>query len=132
MAKRVVPNLYIASNDEEELDTLQSNPYLKDVIFNCIIVGIEDAIKNKKKEALLIELNSSGNYVSLPQDKWEASLNNAEKYFIGLEEYETCIDIQKLKESIKSYGAQRVSRKTTAANRSNNRNRKQSKATQEN
>lgn len=132
MAKRVVPNLYIASNDEEELDTLQSNPYLKDVIFNCIIVGIEDAIKNKKKEALLIELNSSGNYVSLSQDKWEASLNSAEKYFIGLEEYETCIDIQKLKESIKSYGAQRVSRKTTTSNRSNNRNRKQSKTTQEN
>lgn len=132
MAKRVVPNLYIASNDDEELDTLQNNPHFKDVIFNCVILGIEDALKNKKKEALLVELNSSGNYVSIPQDKWETSLSNAEKYFIGLEEYETCSDIQKLKESIKSYGSQRVPRKTSKSNRSVNRNRKQPKATQEN
>lgn len=129
MAKRVVPNLYIASGDDEELDTLQSNPYFKDVIFNCVIMGIEDALKNKKKEALLVELNSSGNYVSIPQDKWETSLSSAEEYFIELEEYETCSDIQKLKESIKSYGqSQRVPRKTSKSNRSVNRNRKQSKA----
>jgi hypothetical protein len=128
MAKRIVPNLYIAVQDESEIETLSDNQYIKDILFNSIILGIEEAVKGRKKEATVIELNSSGNYISIPKNKWEESLTNAEQYFIKLEEYETCADIQKLKESIKSYGSQRVPRKTTTANRPNNRNRKYLKA----
>jgi hypothetical protein len=128
MAKRIVPNLYIAVQDESEIETLSDNQYIKDILFNSVILGIEEAVKGRKKEATVIELNSSGNYISIPKNKWEESLTNAEQYFIKLEEYETCADIQKLKESIKSYGSQRVSRKTTTPNRPNNRNRKYLKA----
>lgn len=128
MAKRIVPNLYIVAQDDFEIETLSDNPYVRDILFNSVILGIEEAVKGRKKEATVVELNSSGNYISIPKEKWEESLTNAEKYFINLEEYETCADIQKLKETIKSYGSQRVSRKTTTANRPNNRNRKYLKA----
>ena len=128
MAKRIVPNLYVVAQDESEIESLSGNQYIIDIVFNSVILGIEEAVKGKKKEATIIELNSSGNYISIPRDKWEESLTNAERHFIKLEEYETCADIQKLKESIRSYGSQRVPRKTTTTNRSNNRDRKYIKA----
>ena len=128
MAKRIVPNLYVVAQDESEIESLSGNQYIIDIVFNSVILGIEEAVKGKKKEATIIELNSSGNYISIPRDKWEESLTNAERHFIKLEEYETCADIQKLKESIRSYGSQRVPRKATTTNRSNNRDRKYIKA----
>ena len=128
MAKRIVPNLYVVAQDESEIESLSGNQYIIDIVFNSVILGIEEAVRGKKKEATVIELNSSGNYISIPRDKWEESLTNAEKHFIKLEEYETCADIQKLKESIRSYGSQRVPRKATTTNRSNNRDRKYTKA----
>ena len=128
MAKRIIPNLYITVQEGIDFNLVQENPQVQDMIFNSIILGIKDAIKFNRKEATIVELNSSGNYISLSKDIWKPSLENAQTYFTNLEEYEKCADIQKIIESLSSYGRERIHRKTTRSNKSNNRGKKYAKA----
>jgi hypothetical protein len=124
MSRRVIPNLYIAVQEGSEFESIQDNHTVRDIIFNSIILGVGEAIKYKRKEATIVELNSSGNYVTLPREIWKQSLENAKEHFVKLEEYETCVDIQELIESIESYGSKRLYRKTPRADKSDNRGKK--------
>ena len=128
MPKRNIPNLYVVANDEHEIDSIHSNPYVREVVLGSVILGVKEAIKGRVKEATIVELNSSGNYVTLPQDKWKVSLETAQKYYSDQEAYEICADIQKVIESINSYGTKRSYRKTSRTDQPNNRNRKHTKA----
>ncbi len=127
MEKRIVPNLYIAIQDGAKFEAIQENAQIQDIIFTNIISGIEHATKHNRKEATIVELNSTGNYISIPQSNWKQSLETAQQYFIKQEKYETCATIQKIIESINSYGSKSVHRKTSRANKPNNRNRKYTK-----
>jgi hypothetical protein len=124
MAKRIIPNLYVTLESEEDYNLLSNNEHVIDIILGSGVLGIKDANKLQKKEAIIVELNSSGNYVSLPREKWQQSLEKAQQYYIESEDYEVCADIQKLIESINSYGPKRSSRKTSRTDRFNNRDKK--------
>ena len=128
MAKRVIPNLYIAVQEGTDFSAIQGNSQIQEILFNSVVEGIKVAAKTNKREATIIELNSSGNYISITRENWKLSLEKAQTYFANLEQYEVCMDIQKIIESINSYGSKRVYRKTTRANKSNNRNPKYAKA----
>lgn len=127
MRRRQIPNLYITVQEGVDFTAIQTNPQVQSVIFNSLISGIKDASERNQTEATIIELNSSGNYVSLDRSNWTQSLEKAQTYFSDMEEYEMCADIQKLIESISSYGTKRLHRKTSRANKSNNRSSKHSK-----
>ena len=122
MAKRIIPNLYIAIQEGTDFNIIQDNAQIQEVLFNNVVDGIKDAAKTNKQEATIIELNSSGNYISINYENWKLSLEKAQIYFAGLEQYEVCADIQKIIESINSYEPKRSYRKTTRTNKSNNRN----------
>ena len=127
MPKRKIPNIYIAVQEGIDFSMIQDNIQIKEILFESIIEGIKCAVETNKSEATIIELNSSGNYISLDKNNWKAPLEKAQTYYTGLEEYEKCADIQKLIESLNSYGSKRLHRKTSRANKSNNRSSKYSK-----
>jgi hypothetical protein len=58
MSRRVIPNLYIAVQEGSEFESIQDNHTVRDIIFNSIILGVGEAIKYKRKEATIDELNS--------------------------------------------------------------------------
>lgn len=124
MAKRIIPNLCVFFDSEYDYSLLSDNENIIDIILGSVVLGIKDANKLKRKEAIIVELNSTGNYVSLPKEKWQQSLEKAQQHYIKSEDYEVCADIQKLIESINSYGSKRSPRKTSGTNRPNNRNKK--------
>jgi len=128
MARRVIPNLYIKVQEGTDFSVIQDNSQIQEILFNSIVIGIKEASKTNRKEATLIELNSSGNYISINQENWKPSLEKAQTYFANLEQYEICADIQKIIESLSSYGRKRVYSKTSRSNKSNNRSKKYAKA----
>ena len=127
MSKRKIPNLYITLKEGTDFNMVKENPQVQQVIYKNVVDGIEEAIKANKLEATVVELNSTGNYITLDQTNWGKSLERAQTYFLELEEYETCVEIQKLIELINSYGTKRLHRKTSRSNKSNNRSSKYSK-----
>ena len=127
MSKRKIPNLYITLKEGTDFNMVKENPQVQQVIYKSVVDGIEEVVKTNKLEATVVELNSTGNYITLDQTNWEKSLERAQTYFLELEEYETCAGIQKLIESINSYGTKRLHRKTSRTNKPNNRSSKYSK-----
>jgi hypothetical protein len=122
--KRIIPNICVHFVEGADLSVLQENEHVQDIVLGSVVLGIKEAVKLRKKEATIVELNSSGNYVSISKENWKQSLETAQQYYVKLEEYEICADIQKLIESLISYGSTRSYRKTPKTNRPNNRSRK--------
>lgn len=121
MAKRSIPNLHISVQDESNYEVVQKNSIVQAMVFKNLILGITEASKTNRKDAVVLELNSSGYYIQVPRESWKVSLESAQQYYTKLEEYETCAVIQKLIESINSYGIQRSPRKTSRTNQPVNR-----------
>jgi nitrous oxide reductase accessory protein NosL len=132
MRRRQIPNLYITIQDGVDFNAIQTNPQVQNTIFNSLISGIKEASDRNQTEATIIELNSSGNYISINRSNWTQSLEKAQIYFSDMEEYEMCADIQKLIESIVSHGTKRLHRKTSRTDKSNNRSPKHPKTSKKN
>ena len=116
MARKKIPNLNVRLGFGANLNTLHKNPQIQELIYTNLILGIKDANNSNKNEATIVELHSSGNYVQIHRSKWKESLEKAKKYYSDLEKYEICSDIQKLIESIDSYGTERLYRTSSRTN----------------
>jgi hypothetical protein len=116
MARKKIPNLNIHLGFGVNLNTLYKNPQVQELIYTNLVLGIKDANNSNKNEATIVELHSSGNYVQIHRSKWKESLEKAQKYYSDLERYEICSDIQKLIESIDSYGTKQLHRTPSRTN----------------
>ena len=131
MSKRIIPNLYITLQEGIEFNAIQENDQIKTLLYSSIITGIIDAKRYNRTEATIVELNSTGNYITIGKEDWKQSLMNVQEYFIQSENYEACSEIQKLIESLNSYESKRLHRKTSRANKPDNRSKKHPKASKE-
>lgn len=128
MAKKVIPNLYITVQEGVDFEAIQHNEQIQEVLYNRVVIAIKEANQTNKSEATVVELNSTGNYIAINRNDWKKSLKKAQDYFLNLEEYEKCADIQKLIDSINSYGSKGLYRKAPRTNKPNNRSSKYTKA----
>lgn len=58
--------------------------------------SIKSAIANKKQEAHLFEINTSGTLVILEKDKWIPALESVIQYYADRDNFEMCIEIKEL------------------------------------
>lgn len=125
--KRIIPNLCVHFVEGTDLSVIRENEHVQDIVLGSVVLGIKEAVRLQRQEATIVELNSSGNYVSISRENWKQSLETAQQYYVKLEEYEICADIQKLIESLSSYGSKRSYKSSSRTNQPNNRGRKPSK-----
>jgi hypothetical protein len=119
MDRKNIPNLSIIVNQESDFNKIPDNPQIQNMIFMNLILGIKEAQRARKKTADIVELNLTGNILSLSKENWKTALEAAESYYVGQEKYETCIVIQEIIKSIESYGSTRSYRKVTKTNKLN-------------
>jgi Rps23 Pro-64 3,4-dihydroxylase Tpa1-like proline 4-hydroxylase len=121
MGRKKIPNLTIKIHEGIDFNEVSQNEHVKEIVYSSVFEGIQEAAQGNKKEATILELNSSGAFILIPKENWNKSLEKAKEFYIQSEDYETCALIQKLIESINSYGTKRLSRTASRANKSNNR-----------
>ena len=102
MAKRQIPNLQFNINGDGEPDysVIAENKIIRDIVYSQTVWGIRDAIKRKAKHAKIVEINSTGQYLTVEKQDFKSALNNTIMYYEILEDYETCAEIVKLKEKL--------------------------------
>ncbi len=102
MSKRIIPNLQFNINGEGEPDysVIRENEIIQDIVYSQTVWGIREAIKRKAKHAKIIEINSTGNYLTVDKQDFESALNKSILYYEKFEDYETCAEIVKLKEKL--------------------------------
>ena len=102
MNKRLIPNLQfnIAGGGEPDYSIIAENPIIRDIVYTQTVWGIRDAIKRKLKHAKIVEINSTGQYLTVEKQDFESTLNNTIAYYELFENYEACAEIVKLKNQL--------------------------------
>jgi len=102
MSKRIIPNLQFNINGEGEPDysVIAENEIVRDIVYSQTVWGIRDAIKRKLKHAKIVEINSTGQYLTVEKQDFKSALDNSISYYEVLEDYEACAEIVKLKEKL--------------------------------
>jgi hypothetical protein len=102
MSKRIIPNLQFNINGEGEPDysIIATNEVVRDIVYSQTVWGIRDAIKRKLKHAKIVEINSTGQYLTVDKQDFESALDKSISYYEIFEDYETCAEIIKLKNKL--------------------------------
>jgi len=105
MAKktRTIPTmmLTIKGDGKPDIEALISNEVFSKAVYVEAINGIKDAIINKKKTAILFELDKSDYYVEINKSEWKQALESCIEKLVETERYEQCIEIKKMIDKIK-------------------------------
>lgn len=86
----------VASNNKFTHEHLLENNAFINAVYSETINGIEDAINNNNKSAILFLLGNSDAHVEINKSDWKLALQSCIDYYIGSEQYELCVDIKKL------------------------------------
>lgn len=102
MAKRIIPNLQfnIAPGGEPDFSAIAKNDIVRDLVYANTFVGIREAVKKRAKNAKVIEINSSGQYITIEKEDFKTALDNTLLYYEQREDYETCAEIIELKNKL--------------------------------
>jgi hypothetical protein len=99
---RKIPSMVITINGggQADIDALCNNEVFSRAVYKEAIASIKDAIENKKKTAILFELEKSEYYVEIIKPEWKQALQSCIDKLIETEDYEMCIQIQDLIDKI--------------------------------
>jgi hypothetical protein len=102
MSKRIIPNLQFNINGDgiPDYSAIGANEIVQDIVYSQTVWGIREAIKRKAKHAKIVEINSTGHYLTVDKQDFESALNKSISYYEKFEDYETCAEIVKLKEKL--------------------------------
>ena len=67
-----------------------------DFVYSRIVQAIGEGISKDLHEVRLFELNGTEFYLTAKRCEWKAGLQQAIDYYVSVEKYEECIDIQKM------------------------------------
>ena len=100
---RKVPSMVISvhGGGEANIDSLCNNEVFSKAVFKETYLGIKDAIDNKKKTAILFELEKSDYYIEIEKSDWKQALESCIDKFIETEQYEKCSEVKDLINKIK-------------------------------
>ena len=105
MAKktRTIPTMMLSIKGEgkPDIEALVSNEVFANAVYLETVNGIKDAITNKRKTAILFELDKSDYYVEINKSEWKQALESCIEKLVEVEKYEQCIDIKKIIDKIK-------------------------------
>lgn len=102
MAKRIIPNLQfnIAEGGEPDFSVISKNEIVRELVYTNTFEGIREAVKKRSKNARVIEINSSGQYITIEEEDFKLALDNTLSYYEQREDYETCAEIVELKNKL--------------------------------
>ena len=108
MKKRVskdneVLNLVITPLGGLSTEELLSYDYITSLVRRELPKGIERAIKNRKADATIIEINHSGYFIEIPIRFWRNALNSCLEYYTEEEDYTKCIYIKSVLDKVAEY-----------------------------
>lgn len=99
---RKTPNIVLMEyNLRGVLDTLFS-PKIQHLLFNHVVEEIRKVIKGNRKELVICDINQLEISIAIPRTKFTQVLKCSLEYFVKIEDYSKCSQINKLIQEIKN------------------------------
>lgn len=105
--KKKTPNLILANYSlRGVLDTL-FNTKVQEVLYIETFNSIKNAIQAKKRECVVCDIKQLESTITLPKQNWEPALKSILEYYIKIEDYDKCSQINKLIQELNGEGSKK-------------------------
>ena len=96
---RVVPKMMVDMS-QVSFEELIESPQFQESVFFETYNSIKNAIKDKKLEAHIFEINASGTLITIEKKDWNNALQATIDYYAGRDNFEKCIEIKELQNKL--------------------------------
>jgi hypothetical protein len=97
-----IPNIvFIDYNLRGIMDTLFT-PKIQELLFENVFLSIKTAYKTKKKEVIICDITQVESSISIPKNYWINALKSTLEYYIKVENYSMCTQVNKLIKDIEN------------------------------
>lgn len=96
---RIIPKMMVDMSQISS-DELIESPQFQESVFFETYNSIKTAIKNKKTEAHVFEINASGTLIIIEKDNWSSALQSVINYYADKDDFEKCIEIRELQSKL--------------------------------
>jgi len=77
------------------MDTLFT-PKIQKLLFESVFTSIKNALKTKKKEVIICDIIQVETSISIPKTHWVQALKSVLEYYVKVEDYSMCTQVNKL------------------------------------
>lgn len=77
------------------MDTLFT-PKIQKLLFENVFINIKNALKTKKKEVIICDIIQIETSISIPKTHWVSALKSVLEYYVKVEDYSMCAQVNKL------------------------------------
>lgn len=77
------------------MDTLFT-PKIQELLFENVFLSIKKAYKTKKKEIVICDIIQVESSISIPKNYWVSALKSTLDYYVKIENYSMCTQVNKL------------------------------------
>jgi len=96
---RVIPKMMVDMSQITS-DELVESPQFQESVFIETYNSIKSAINNKKTEAHICEINTSGTLITIEKSNWNNALQAVIDYYADKDNFEKCIEIKELQNKL--------------------------------
>lgn len=96
---RVVPKMMVDMSQLSYNDLIES-PQFQESVFVETYNSIKTAINNKKAEAQIFEINTSGTLITIDKSNWDSALQAIIDYYADKDNFEKCIEVKELQNKL--------------------------------
>lgn len=105
--KKKTPNLVLTSYSlRGVLDTL-FNTKVQNILYIETFNNIKKALQDKKQECVICDIGQLETTITLPKANWEPALNSILEYYVKVEDYDKCSQINKLIQELNGEGSKK-------------------------
>jgi predicted RNA-binding protein (virulence factor B family) len=109
---RSVPKMMVDMSQISS-DELVESPQFQESVFFETYNSIKSALSNKKVEAHVCEINTSGTLIIIEKNNWNKALQAVIDYYATKDDFEKCIEIKELQNKL--YESTRQKRRIKAS-----------------
>jgi len=96
---RAVPKMMVDMSQMSSADLVESHQFQESVFIETYN-SIKSAIDNKKEEAHICEINTSGTLITIEKPNWGPALQSVIDYYADKDNFEKCIEIKELQNKL--------------------------------
>ena len=109
MMKKKSPNLILTNYSlRGVLDTL-FNTKVQEILYSETFESIKKSLQEKKRECVICDIGQLETTITLSKPNWEPALNSILEYYIKVEDYDKCSQINKLIQELNGEGSKKQS-----------------------
>lgn len=94
--QRKIPIFRVVLSNGADFETVKNHPEIQRTVIEESLIAIKEALQKKRKTTHLFIVYNTDMVLELDETNYKKCLNHIQKYYIGIQDYDKCIEIREL------------------------------------